>query len=140
MAEDAYLLSPFTRIGLVPDGGATWLLVRQLGHARAFEVAAGGERVSAQRALALGLANRLAPSDELLQKAVEWGREIAKSSAFALAQTKKLMRLAATASFEDIFNAEAHAQEECGNSAFHQQARRAFFEKSKPKSSRPTES
>jgi 2-(1,2-epoxy-1,2-dihydrophenyl)acetyl-CoA isomerase len=35
MAEDAYLLSPFTRIGLVPDGGATWLLVRQLGHARA---------------------------------------------------------------------------------------------------------
>lgn len=129
MAEDAYLLSPFTRIGLVPDGGATWLLVKQLGHARAFEIACGGEKVTAQRALAMGLVNRLAPPDELLEQAVEWGCEIAKSSAFALAQTKKLMRLAATGSFEEAFRAEAIAQEECGNSAFHRRARQAFFEK-----------
>ena len=130
MAEDAYLLSPFTRIGLVPDGGATWLLVRQLGYARAYEMAVSGEPVTAQRALALGLANRLAVPDELLPAAIEWGREIANSSAFALAQTKKLMRLAATSSYEDIFTAEAKVQEECGNSEYFIEARRKLFEKS----------
>ena len=66
---------------------------------------------------------------ELLSAAAEWAREITKGSALALAQTKKLMRLAATSSFEDIFREEARVQEECGNSDFHQQARRAFFEK-----------
>jgi len=130
MAEDAYLLSPFTRIGLVPDGGATWLLLRQLGYARAYEIAVSGEKVTAQRALSLGLANRLSQPDELLPAAIEWGREIAKSSAFALAQTKKLMRLAATSSYEEIFSAEARVQEECGNSEYFKQARRELFSKS----------
>jgi 2-(1,2-epoxy-1,2-dihydrophenyl)acetyl-CoA isomerase len=130
MAEDAYLLSPFTRIGLVPDGGATWLLLRQLGYARAYEMAVSGEPVTAQRALELGLANRLVPPDDLLPAAVEWGREIVKSSAFALAQTKKLMRLAATSSYEDIFTAEARVQEECGKTEFFKQARRELFKSS----------
>jgi 2-(1,2-epoxy-1,2-dihydrophenyl)acetyl-CoA isomerase len=130
MAEDAYLMSPFTRIGLVPDGGATWLLLRQLGYARAYEIAVSGEKVTAQRALSLGLANRLSHPDELLHAAIEWGREIAKSSAFALAQTKKLMRLAATSSYQEIFSAEARVQEECGNSEYFKQARRELFSKS----------
>lgn len=129
MAEDAYLMSPFTRIGLVPDGGATWLLLRQLGYARAFEMAVSGEKVTAERALAMGLANRLGPPEELLPAAIEWGREIAKSSAFALAQTKKLMRLAATSSYAEIFTAEAQMQEECGKSEFFKQARRELFSK-----------
>jgi 2-(1,2-epoxy-1,2-dihydrophenyl)acetyl-CoA isomerase len=61
--------------------------------------------------------------------AIEWGREIAKSSAFALAQTKKLMRLAATSSYAEIFTAEAQMQEECGKSEFFKQARRELFSK-----------
>jgi len=130
MAEDAYLLSPFIKIGLVPDGGATWLLVRQLGYARAYEMAISGEPVTAQRALELGLANRLACPDELLGVAEEWGREIAGGSALALAQTKKLMRLATTSSYEDIFTAEARVQENCGQSEYFLEARRKLFEKS----------
>jgi len=129
MAEDASFLSPFTQIGLVPDGGATWLLVRQLGHARAYEMATSGKPVSAQHALELGLANRLAPADELLSAAIKWGQEIVKSSTFALGQTKKLMRLSSTCSFEDAFRAEAHVQEACSKSEFSQQARRRFSEK-----------
>ena len=38
MADDAFLLSPFTTISLVPDGGANWLLARQLGYHRAFQL------------------------------------------------------------------------------------------------------
>jgi 2-(1,2-epoxy-1,2-dihydrophenyl)acetyl-CoA isomerase len=131
MAQDAYLMSPFTKIGLVPDGGANWLLVHQLGYHRAFEILAGAQPVPAERALAMGLANRVVAADELLQSAQDWGYEIARSSAFALAHSKKLMRLAATSSYEDIFRAEARIQDECGNSEFFKQAVEAQFAKSK---------
>ncbi len=51
MAEGAVLMMAFSNIGLVPDCGGTWLLVRAVGHARAFELAATGRRVQAPEAL-----------------------------------------------------------------------------------------
>ena len=66
----------------------------------------------------------------VLSAAVEWAREIAGSSAFALAQTKKLMRLASTSTFEDIFTAKAEIQEECGKSEYFVEARRKLCDKS----------
>src|SRR4029077_12275992 len=55
MADDAVLMLAFSNIGLVPDSGGSWMLVRAVGHARAFELAATGRRVQADEALALGL-------------------------------------------------------------------------------------
>jgi len=57
MADNAFLLSPFTTISLVPDGGLNWLLVRQLGYRRAFQLSIESERISADRCVELGLAN-----------------------------------------------------------------------------------
>ncbi len=62
MADNAYIYQAFMAIALVPDGGATWHLVRQLGRKRAFEVIVEGERMSAARCLELGLANRVVPA------------------------------------------------------------------------------
>jgi 2-(1,2-epoxy-1,2-dihydrophenyl)acetyl-CoA isomerase len=93
-------------------------------------MAVNGKPVTAGQALEWGLANRLAAPDELLPAAVEWGREVATGSALALAQTKKLMRLASTSSYEDIFTAEARVQERCGQSEYFMEARRKLFEKS----------
>ena len=62
MADDAVLMLAFSNIGLVPDCGGTWLLVRAVGHARAFELAATGRRVHADEALALGLVQRVLPA------------------------------------------------------------------------------
>ena len=56
MADNAYIYQAFMAIALVPDGGATWHLVRQLGRKRAFEVIVEGEKMSAARCLELGLA------------------------------------------------------------------------------------
>jgi len=74
IADNAFLLSPFTTISLVPDGGLNWLLVHQLGYRRAFQLSIEAERISADRCVELGLANKSAPADALLDEAVAWGK------------------------------------------------------------------
>ncbi|MGB5628555.1 MAG: enoyl-CoA hydratase/isomerase family protein, partial [Woeseiaceae bacterium] len=64
MADNAFLLSPFTTISLVPDGGLNWLLVRQLGYRRAFQLSVEAERIPAQRCVELGLANKAVPAQD----------------------------------------------------------------------------
>ena len=59
MGENAFLYQPFSAIGLVPDGGATWLLPSFVGAKRAYELMALGERLSADKAQAMGLVNRV---------------------------------------------------------------------------------
>ena len=61
MAEDAYIYQAFAAISLVPDGGATWHLVRTLGRKRAYEVIATGEKITARKCLEWGLCNRVVP-------------------------------------------------------------------------------
>ena len=94
MADDAFLLSPFSTISLVPDGGLNWALVRHLGYKRAFQLSVEAERIDAARCVQLGLANRTAPADELQSTALEWARDLSQRAPLALAATKKVMRFA----------------------------------------------
>jgi 2-(1,2-epoxy-1,2-dihydrophenyl)acetyl-CoA isomerase len=59
MARSSYLLLAFANIGLVPDAGATWLVAKSAGRAKALEMALLGEKVSAEQALDLGLVTRV---------------------------------------------------------------------------------
>jgi 2-(1,2-epoxy-1,2-dihydrophenyl)acetyl-CoA isomerase len=65
MADDAFLLSPFSTISLVPDGGLNWMLVRHIGYKRAFQLSIEADRIDAARCVELGLANKTAAADEL---------------------------------------------------------------------------
>ena len=75
--ESAYFLQAFRRIGLVPDGGSTYLLPRMIGRARAMEMALLGEKVPAKTALDWGLINRCVPDAELMSTATAFARELA---------------------------------------------------------------
>lgn len=132
MAEDAFLLSPFTTISLVPDGGANWLLVRQLGYHRAFQLSIESERISAERCVELGLANRTAPADELRNAAIAWGKALSQRAPLSLAATKKVMRLAMDNNWADCFDKEAELQEELRNSDDAEEGVAAFLEKREP--------
>ena len=94
MGESAFLLSPFSTIGLIPDGGATWLLTQALGHRNAYQLAVDNDRVPASRCQELGLVNKVAADDALLTTAKEWAAKLAAKAPLALARTKKLMRQA----------------------------------------------
>ena len=132
MAEDAFLLSPFTTISLVPDGGANWLLVKQLGYHRAFQLSVESERISAHRCVELGLVNKAVPPGELRDAAIAWGHALSKRAPLSLAATKKVMRLAMDENWADCFDEEAALQEELRKSDDAGEGVAAFLEKREP--------
>ena len=133
MEESAFLLCPFSNIGLVPDGGSTWTLTQAMGQRAALEFAISGDRVPAVRARELNLVNRLAPAGETLETAENWAAKLALKAPLALAATKKLIRKAATLSFDEMFMAEAEAQEACSATADAAEGIAAFLEKRPPR-------
>lgn len=129
MADNAFLLSPFTTISLVPDGGLNWLLVHQLGYRRAFQLSIEAERIPAARCLELGLANKVVPADSLLEEAVAWAQSIAKRAPLSIAATKKAMRHATSGSWASTFDVEAPLQRRLRESEDCAEGVSAFFEK-----------
>jgi 2-(1,2-epoxy-1,2-dihydrophenyl)acetyl-CoA isomerase len=132
MADSAFMLSPFTTISLVPDGGVSWLLVRQLGYRRAFQLSVESERLPADRCVELGLANKAVPADELQGAALEWAEALAKRAPLSVAATKKVMRFAADHDWSEVYDMEARLQGELFGSEDNQEGIRAFLEKRAP--------
>jgi len=133
MAENAFMLSPFTTISLVPDGGLNWMLVQQLGYRRAFQLSIECERVAADRCVELGLANRAVPAEELQSAALEWAQALAQRAPLSLAATKKVMRFAANNDWGSAYDMEAQLQGELLGSDDNKEGIQAFFEKRAPR-------
>lgn len=129
MADDARMVMAFSNVGLVPDGGATWNLLRGLGHQRAFKLIAEGGSLDAQTCLDVGLVTKLAPADEVLARAQEWAAQLSQRAPIALREAKSLLRNAATESYATTVAAEARAQKICLASEDSQEAIQAFMEK-----------
>ena len=129
MADNAFLLSPFSTISLVPDGGLNWLLVHQLGYRRAFQLAIEAERISATRCVELGLANRAVAADSLMQEALTWAHALSERAPLSMAATKKAMRHAAGHDWASTFDVEAPLQRKLRDSEDCREGVAAFFEK-----------
>jgi len=127
-AESAYFLQAFRRIGLVPDGGSTYLLPRATTRARAMELMLLGEKLPAPKALEWGLINRCVPDAELMPTATAIARELAAGPK-ALALIRKL----AWDSLDTDWTAQLHAervmQRHAGRSADFVEGVTAFLEK-----------
>ena len=132
MADDAFLLSPFTTISLVPDGGLNWMLVRQLGYRRAFQLSVESDRLPAARCTELGLANRAVPAEELQSAALEWAKSLARRAPLSLAATKKAMRYAADHDWASSYDLEAELQGQLLGTDDNREGINAFFEKRAP--------
>jgi 2-(1,2-epoxy-1,2-dihydrophenyl)acetyl-CoA isomerase len=132
MAHDASLLMAFSNIGLVPDAGATWFLVRQLGYGRAFEFAAEGDRLSANRCLDLGLANRVVPAQTLADVSLAWALKMARRPTLALALTKQALHFAQTNDLSAAVEYEARMQQQAYQSADFTEGVTAFIQKRDP--------
>jgi enoyl-CoA hydratase/carnithine racemase len=93
MAESAHLADPHVLLGLVAaDGGpVTWPLLTSLQLAK--EYALTGDRISAERAAQIGLANHVCPDDEVFDRALACAKKIAKLPQKASEDTKRLLNL-----------------------------------------------
>src|SRR4051812_9138485 len=92
LSDDALLTTPFVNLALVPEAASTLLLPARIGHARAFAMFVLGEPVTAEQAVAWGLANAACPRGELRARARAAAETIAAKPPAAVALTKSLMR------------------------------------------------
>jgi 2-(1,2-epoxy-1,2-dihydrophenyl)acetyl-CoA isomerase len=129
MAEDAYLYQAFSAIGLMPDGGATWLLLHKLGYQRAMEMAVDAGRLTATQCLELGIANKVVASDQLRQHAQAWAEKLAMGAPLSQAAVKRVMRSAASMSYAEVVDEEAREQAALLRSEDSRNAVTAFFAK-----------
>ncbi len=132
MADDASLMMAFSNIGLVPDAGACWFLVRQVGYSRAYQIAIEGERISAARCLELGLTNKVAASDQLLPETLAWAHKLAKRPTLALGLTKHALNHAAQHDLASTIEYEARLQKQTIPSHDHLEGVQAFAERRAP--------
>jgi len=128
-ARNAYFLQAFRRIGLIPDGGSTWILPRLIGKARAVELSLLGEKLPAEKALEWGLVNRVVEDSELMTKAGELARELASGPTVSLRLIRRLYWESMENSYEEQLNLERQMQKIAGNSADFREGVRAFLEK-----------
>jgi 2-(1,2-epoxy-1,2-dihydrophenyl)acetyl-CoA isomerase len=132
MAEDAYMYQAFAAISLVPDGGATWHLVRTLGRKRAYEIIVTGEKVSAGKCLEWGLCNRVVPAEQLLEDTLAWASDIAAKAPLSLRYAKQALNAAIENSVGKTISEEARLQHICINSDDAKEGVAAFMQKRPP--------
>ncbi len=127
-ARSAYFLQAFTRIGLVPDGGSTWLLPRLIGLARAKELSLLAERLPAEKALEWGLINRVAGDNELLEEAMKLAGQLADGPS-SLAVTRSLYWQSPLNTYEEQLDLERISQERAQKTQDFVEGVTAFLEK-----------
>jgi len=103
-SSEAKLAAVFTKRGILPESGGSWLLPRLIGWAKAAEVAFRGMTLSAQEALELGLVNHVVEPERLVPFTREVAAEIAANAPLAVQATKRMMRLG----LEETFEANVH--------------------------------
>ena len=130
-ARSAFFALGFTRLGLVPDGGATWLLPRLIGLGRARELALLGERLPAEKAHAWGLIHKVVDDEAMMDEALVLARRLSDGPK-ALALTRKLFWESSHHSFEEQLRREQAAQSAAGATADFREGLAAFFEKRDP--------
>ena len=132
-AEGATFLLAFGRVGLIPDSGATWLLPRLIGSAKAAELALTGEPLSAADAERLGLVARVVPAESVVGEAQALAARLAAMPPRAIALTKRALEASWTATLEEQLELEAELQGIAGATADHAEGLAAFLEKRPPR-------
>ena len=132
-ARSAYFLHAFRNLGLVPDGGTTWLLPRLVGRARAMELSLLGERLPAEAALEWGMVNRVHDDDVLITEALAVARRLAQGPTRALGLTRRLYWESGSNSHEEQLDLERRFQCLARETDDFREGIAAFLEKRPPR-------
>ncbi len=131
-SEEAAFIQVFSKVGLVPDSGSTWLLPRLIGYARAYEMAVTADKVGADKALQWGLVNQVVPAGQLMEIARAWAQRLADGPTKAYGLTKRAMYRAWDSNLQEALEYEAMLQNVASQSADHREGVQAFLEKRAP--------
>jgi 2-(1,2-epoxy-1,2-dihydrophenyl)acetyl-CoA isomerase len=131
-SEHASFVLAFIKVGLVPDSGAIWFLAKMVGAAKAFEICALGDPLSADESLRLGLVNEVVPADSFEERWRAFAAELASGPTRAYALTKDLANRAPDVSLDEALDHEVDAQSEAGATKDHLEGVQAFLDKRRP--------
>ena len=132
-AQSAYFLLAFVNIGLGLDGGASQSLVARVGHARAFEIAYLGGRITPEQALGWNMINEVVEDEALTARVTELAQRLAGGPPGSYATIKRTINERAYAGFEELLDLEAVLQQERAESADFTEGVLAFMQKRPPK-------
>ncbi len=130
--KSAYFLQAFVNIGLLPDGGSTWLLTKAIGKARATQMMMLGERIGAEQAETWGLIYKAVDDATLMDEALALATKLAAGPTVALSAMRKNIMTALDGTFDQVLRAEAEGQRLAGGSADAREGGLSFLEKRKP--------
>ena len=126
-ARSAKFTGAFLQVGLIPDGGASYFLARILGPDAAYRWITSGERLTAERASAMGLVDVVVDDGDVLDRAVGEARRLAAFDPLAASEAYRLLHDAAALSLPEVIEREARLQDELGRRETFRRARDAFF-------------
>ncbi|MES2401330.1 MAG: enoyl-CoA hydratase-related protein [Pseudomonadota bacterium] len=126
-APNASFVQAFSKIGLVPDAGGSWLLVQKLGLARALTLAMTGDKLSAAQAKEWGMIWEVA--DDPVAAAMAMAQRLAVMPTTALVATRHLLREGATRTLHAQLDVERNLQTEMGRTHDYIEGVTAFLEK-----------
>ena len=129
--KSAYFLQAFVNIGLVPDGGASWMLARLVGKARATEMMLLGEKIPAEKAVEWGLIFKCVEDDVLLTEAKALASRLANGPTVALGIMRQNIAAALDTDFATALLREAEGQRIAGNTVDAREGGVAFLQKRK---------
>jgi 2-(1,2-epoxy-1,2-dihydrophenyl)acetyl-CoA isomerase len=132
VSTEAYFQEKFVKIGLMPDGGGTFWLPRLVGLARAMELILTGEPVRAERALSMGLVNRVVPAASLREETMALAGSLAKGPPLAFAEIKRAVREGLGGTIDTALDAERKGQLRCLQSADCMEGVMAWMDKREP--------
>ena len=129
-APAASFIQAFSKIGLIPDAGGSWLLVERLGMARAMALAVTGDKLSADKAKEWGLIWDVA--EDSVAAALALAERLAVMPTKALVATRQLLRDAGTRSFTQHLDTERDTQSAMGRTHDYIEGVNAFLQKRAP--------
>jgi 2-(1,2-epoxy-1,2-dihydrophenyl)acetyl-CoA isomerase len=131
-ARSASFIQAFSKIGLIPDCGGTWLLPRLVGRARALGLALSGDKLPAEEAERLGLIWKCVDDAALVDTTMALAAKLASMPVRALAQTRQVMDAALPMDYAAALSQEARVQGEISRGSDFAEGVQAFFAKRAP--------
>ncbi len=131
-AETASFNEAFVRIGLSPDCGGSFFLPRAVGEKLAAEIFMTGETISAERAFAIGMINRVVAADNLMNEALLMARKLALAPTASIGRIKQMLNATFSNNLSEQLDLEHRLQIESGKGNDFKEGVQAFFEKRPP--------
>ncbi len=131
-AENASFNEAFVRIGLSPDCGGSFFLPRAVGEKLAAEIMMTGETLSAEKAFAIGMINRVVAAESLMSEAISMARKLALAPTASVGRIKQMLNATFSNNLSQQLNLEHELQIESGKGNDFKEGVTAFFEKRAP--------